>query len=107
VAPAYWTGHQHRPGHPLPGTGLAPATVQDLWYQGAMAAAPTFTSSAPQAPCLIRALFQPCARLLDCGIDEGGPGGTLTCDNITYGNAFNGPDFTWECYFKSDTTMTR
>src|SRR5208283_2946026 len=31
-------------------------------------------------------------------------GGTLTCDNVTYGNAFNGPNFTWEVYFKSDTT---
>jgi len=88
-----------------PGTGLAPATVQDLWFQGAMAAAPTFTSSAPPSSMFnTSGYFSPAPASWNCGIDENGAGGTLTCDNLTYGNAFNGPDFTWECYFKSDTT---
>jgi hypothetical protein len=88
-----------------PGTGLAPATVQDLWFQGPMAAAPTFSSSAPPSSMFnTSGYFSPAPASWNCGVDELGLGGTLTCDNTTYGNAFNGPDFTWECYFKSDTT---
>ena len=88
-----------------PGTGLAPATVQDLWFQGPMSASPTFSSAVPPAS-LFNAnnYFNAGSGSWDCGIDEGTVGGTLTCDNTTYGNAFNGPDFTFEVFFKSDTT---
>lgn len=92
-------------GIPLPGTGLAPATVQDLWFQGPISSSPTFTTSTPPSSMFNSSgYFSPAPNSWDCGVDENGPGGILTCDNTTYGNAFNGPDFTWECYFKSDTT---
>ena len=88
-----------------PGTGLAPATVQDLWFQGSMASSLTFASSAPPTSMFNpNNYFSPAPKSWDCGVDENGLGGTLTCDNTTYGNAFNGPDFTFECFFKSDTT---
>jgi len=88
-----------------PGTGLAPATVQDLWFQGPMASAPTFTSSTPPSSMFnANGYFNAGSASWDCGVDELGLGGTLTCDNTTYGNAFNGPNFTFEVFFKSDTT---
>ncbi len=89
-----------------PGTGLAPATVQDLWYQGPMAGSLTFSSAAPPSSMFnANNYFTAGPGSWDCGADEySGPGGSLTCDNTTYGNAFNGPNFTFEIYFKSDTT---
>jgi hypothetical protein len=89
-----------------PGTGLAPATVQDLWFQGPLAAAPTISADAPPASMFnSNNYFKPGTGSWDVGADEySGPGGSLTCDNVTYGNAFNGPNFTMECFFKSDTT---
>ncbi|MDR3377230.1 MAG: LamG domain-containing protein [Verrucomicrobiae bacterium] len=89
-----------------PGTGLAPATVQDLWFQGPLASSPTITSTVPPSSMFnANDYFSAGSGSWDCGADEfSGAGGTLTCDNTTYGNAFNGPDFTFEVYFKSDTT---
>jgi hypothetical protein len=88
-----------------PGTGLAPATVQDLWFQGPMASSPTFSNAVPPTSMFNpNNYFSAGSASWDCGYDEINVGGTLTCDNTTYGNAFNGPDFTFEIYFKSDTT---
>jgi hypothetical protein len=88
-----------------PGTGLAPATVQDLWFQGPLAASPTFSPAVPPSSMFNpNNYFNAGSASWDCGVDELGVGGTLTCDNTTYGSAFNGPDFTFEVYFKSDTT---
>ncbi len=88
-----------------PGTGNAPATVQDLWYQGPMASSLTFDNSAPPTSMFNpNNYWSPASSSWDCGVDEIGTGGSLTCDSTTYGTAFNGPDFTWECFFKSDTT---
>jgi hypothetical protein len=83
-----------------------PLSVQDLWLQGPLAASPTFASTVPPASMFnANNYFSAGAASWDCGADEfSGSGGSLTCDNITYGNNFNGPDFTWEAYFKSDTT---
>lgn len=95
-------------GIPLPGTGLAPASVQDIWFQGPFAASPTFTAQVPPASMLnASGYFNAGTGSWDCGNDlytGGGTAGSVICDNTTYGNAFNGPNFTWEVFFKSDTT---
>jgi len=87
-------------------SGLVPPSVQNLWFQGPMAASPTFSSAAPPASMFnANNYFDPGTGSWDCGADEySGPGGSLICDNTTYGNSFNGPDFTFEILFKSDST---
>ncbi len=83
-----------------------PLSVQDLWFQGPLAASPTFAGTVPPSSMFnANNYFSAGADSWDCGADLfSGPGGSLVCDNLTYGNNFNGPDFTWEAYFKSDTT---
>jgi hypothetical protein len=83
-----------------------PVSVQDLWYQGPLASNPTFVGTVPPA-----SMFNPNNYFTagsgswDCGADQyPSTSGSLVCDNATYGNSFNGPDFTFEIYFKSDTT---
>ncbi len=90
----------------IPGTvSGVPVSVQDLWFQGPVSAGPTFTADAPPAGMFNGDnYFTAGTGSWDCGADLfSGAGGSLTCDNTTYGNNFNGPDFTWEIYFKSDT----
>src|SRR5271165_7306245 len=54
-----------------PGTGLAPATVQDLWFQGNLATAPTFTSQVPPAAMFnANNYFSAGTGSWDCGYDE-------------------------------------
>jgi len=96
------------------GQGVIPGTVpgvlvseQDLWVQGPLAAnPPTFSTSVPPASMFnANNYFNAGGASWDCGADQYPTTiGSLICDNITYGNNFNGPDFTWEVYFKSDTT---
>jgi hypothetical protein len=83
-----------------------PLSVQDLWFQGPLAASPTFSSMVPPASMFnANNYFNAGAASWDCGVDQyPSTSGSLICDNLTYGNNFNGPDFTWEIYFKSDST---
>ena len=90
----------------IPGTvpGV-PVSVQDLWFQGPVAGGPTFTTDVPPATMFNgNNYFSAGAGSWDCGADMfPTTSGSLTCDNQTYGNNFNVPNFTWEMYFKSDT----
>ena len=83
-----------------------PLSVQDLWFQGPLSASPTFVATVPPASMFnANNYFNAGSGSWDCGADQyPTTSGSLTCDNITYGNNFNGPDFTWEAYFKSDST---
>ncbi len=90
----------------IPGTvSGVPVSVQDLWFQGPVGGAQTYVTDVPPASMFNgNNYFKSGTGSWDCGADlYAGPGGSLTCDNLTYGNNFNGPDFTWEIYFKSDT----
>jgi hypothetical protein len=93
-------------GIPLPGTGLAPASVQDLWFQGPLGAAQTYSTAVPPSSMFnANHYFSAGTGSWNCGADQyPTTTGSLTCDNSTYGNAFNGPNFTFEFYFKSNTT---
>jgi hypothetical protein len=83
-----------------------PLSVQDLWFQGPLAANPTFSSTVPPTSMFnANNYFNAGSASWDCGADQyPSTSGSLICDNLTYGNNFNGPDFTWEAYFKSDST---
>ncbi|MGA2247779.1 MAG: LamG-like jellyroll fold domain-containing protein [Verrucomicrobiota bacterium] len=83
-----------------------PLSVQDLWFQGPLAADPTFSSDVPPASMFnANNYFNPGTGSWDCGADQyPGTTGSLICDNATYGDSFNGPNFTFEIYFRSDTT---
>ncbi len=90
----------------IPGTvSGVPVSVQDLWFQGPVGNSQTYVTDVPPASLFNgNNYFNAGSGSWDCGADlYSGPGGSLTCDNTTYGNNFNGPDFTWEIYFKSDT----
>jgi hypothetical protein len=90
----------------IPGTvSGVPVSVQDLWFQGPISSSPTFVADVPPSAMFNgNNYFKAGAGSWDCGADLfSGAGGSLTCDNITYGNEFNGPSFTFEIYFKSDT----
>lgn len=90
----------------LANTSIVPASVQNLWFQGPLASNPTFSSSVPPTSMFnANNYFTTGSGSWDCGADQyPSARGSLVCDNTTYGNSFNGPDFTWEMYFKSDTT---
>ena len=83
-----------------------PLSIQDLWFQGPLASNPTFTSVVPPSSMFnANNYFSAGPGSWDCGSDQyPSTSGSLVCDNLTYGNNFNGPDFTWEMYFKSNTT---
>ena len=83
-----------------------PLSIQDMWFQGPLASSPTFSSLTPPISMFNgNNYFTAGSGSWDSGADLfSGPGGSLVCDNLTYGNNFNGPNFTWEAYFKSDTT---
>jgi len=90
----------------IPGTvSGVPLSVQDLWFQGPVGGGQTYVTDVPPAGMFNGDnYFNAGTGSWDCGADlYSGAGGSLTCDNSTYGNNFNGPDFTWEIYFKSDT----
>ena len=90
----------------LANTNIVPASVQNLWFEGPLAAGPTFTNDVPPASMFnANHYFNAGTGSWDCGLDQyPSAQGSLICDDATYGSSFNGPDFTWECYFKSDTT---
>ena len=89
-----------------PGTGAAPAAVQDLWFEGVLASELDFTNIVPPASMFNGGgYFSAGPGSWDCGANQFPAAmGSLLCDNSTYGFAFDGPSFTFEMFFKSDTT---
>jgi len=81
-----------------------PVSVQNLWVLGNAASAWVNSSAVPPT-----SMFNPSGYFnagtgsFDSGATMTG-GGELSCDNLAYGNNFNEPNFTEECFFKTDYT---
>jgi hypothetical protein len=88
----------------VPGSGVVPPSVQNLWMLGPISGNPTFSSAVPPTGMFNpNNYFNAGPASWDCGADEySGAGGEVDCDDVAYGTNFDTPSFTEEVIFQTD-----